>query len=84
MFRQINKVNIAKTDKPKTRAFWKARPKTKYQCSTSAEKVQKLERREVKIAKCVKKDRELKKTNIENLTECDEKMKNKSDRKRKG
>lgn len=44
----------------------------------------KLERREVKIAKCVKKDRELKKTNRENLTEYDEKMKNKSDRKRKG
>ena len=44
----------------------------------------KLERREVKIAKCVKKVRELKKTNRENLTEYDEKMKNKSDRKRKG
>ena len=39
LFRQINKVNIAKTNKPNAIAFWKARPKSKYHCSISTEKV---------------------------------------------
>ena len=41
LFRQINKVIISKTNKPKTSAFRKV-PKSKYQCSTSTEKVKNI------------------------------------------
>ena len=42
LFRQINKVIIAKTNKLKKNAFWRARPKSKYQCLTSTEIVIKI------------------------------------------
>ena len=83
MFGQIYKVNIAKTNKSKTTAFWKARLKSKKQYFTSTEmprEYRKAEKEDINIYR-KKKDKELKKTYRENLIEYDKKMKKESDQK---
>ena len=46
LLRQVKEVNTVKTDKLKTSLFLKARPKSKYQCSTSSGKVKQDRKRE--------------------------------------
>ena len=55
---QIYKVSIAKTNKPKISAFWKARPKYKHQCSTSTEKSRKYRKTESKDSKIYQKKKD--------------------------
>lgn len=83
LFGQICKVNIAKTNKSKTSAFWKARLKSKQQYSTSTEMPRKYRKAESEDRNIYrkKKDKELKKAYRENLIEYDKKMKKESDQK---